>query len=68
MVSWYLMRIQLSQDTINSLEDLSGKKISRNGDTVIQEVCDIASQNCEQKGKAWLEPDSSEKEEKDESS
>lgn len=62
------MRIQLSQDVIDSLENLSGKKITRNGDAVIQQVCDIASKNCGDRGKAWLETDNSEKEEKDESS
>ena len=62
------MKIQVSPDTIQSLETLSGKKITRNGDEIIQQVCDIASENCGQKGKAWLEPDSIEKGEKDESS
>lgn len=62
------MRIQLSQDTINSLEDLSGKKITRNGDAIIQQICDEALGNCGKKGKAWLEPDRSEKEDEDESS
>jgi len=58
----------VSPDTLQSLETISGKKISRNGDAIIQEVCDIASQNCGQRGKAWLEPDISEKEKKDENS
>ena len=58
------MKVQLSQDTIQSLEDLTKTKISRNGDAVIQQVCDIASKNCNQNGKAWLEPDNSEKEKK----
>lgn len=62
------MKVQLSQDTIQSLEDLTKTKISRNGDAVIQQVCDIASKNCNQKGKAWLEPDNSKKEEEDASS
>jgi len=62
------MKIQLSQDTIQSLEDLTKTKISRNGDAVIQQVCDIASKNCNQNGKAWLEPEIDEGEKKDESS
>lgn len=62
------MRIQISENTIQSLEDLTRTKISRNGDAIIQKVCDIASKNCNQKGKVWLEPDNSEKEEEDASS
>jgi len=59
------VRIQLSPETIDSLENLTGKKITRNGDEVVQQACDLASGNCNQKGKAWLEPDNSEKGEED---
>jgi len=36
------MRVSLSPETVESLEDLTGKKITRNGDQVVQEVCDMA--------------------------
>ncbi len=60
------LKINLSKDTIQSLEDASGKKISRNGDEVVQQVCDQALQNCGKKGTAWVEPDILEKEEQNE--
>ena len=43
MVLWtLLMRVSLSPETVESLEDLTGKKITRNGDQVVQEVCEMA--------------------------
>jgi len=36
------MKIQLSDDTVSALEEVSGKKITRNGDQVIREVCEMA--------------------------
>ena len=38
----YKMKIQLSDETVSALEDVSGKKITRNGDKVIREVCEMA--------------------------
>lgn len=35
------MKIQLSDETVSALEDISGKKITRNGDKVIREVCEM---------------------------
>lgn len=55
------MKVQLSQDTIQSLEDLTKTKISRNGDAIIQRVCDMASGDCPKTG-AWLEPEPKESE------
>lgn len=37
----YKMKIQLSDETVSALEDISGKKITRNGDKVIREVCEM---------------------------
>lgn len=62
------MRVQLSKDTLDSLENVSNEKISRNADEIIQKVCDIASGNCNHKGKAWLESEIEKGEKKDESS
>ena len=50
------MRVQLSESTIDSLENLTGKKVSKNGDEIIQRVCDIASGDCNKTG-AWVEPE-----------
>jgi len=50
------MKVTLQPETVESLENLTGKKITRNGDEVVQQVCDIASGGCEQTG-AWVEPE-----------
>jgi len=36
------MKIQLSDDTISALEEVSETKITRNGDQVIKEVAEMA--------------------------
>lgn len=36
------MKVTLKPETVESLEDLTGKKITRNGDQVVQEVCEMA--------------------------
>ena len=36
------MKIQLSDDTVSALEEVSGKKITRNGDEIIREVVKMA--------------------------
>lgn len=36
------MKLTLKPETVESLEDLTGKKITRNGDEVVQEVCEMA--------------------------
>jgi len=36
------MKIQLSDSTISALEEVSEKKITRNGDQVIKEVAEMA--------------------------
>jgi len=36
------MKLTLKPSTVESLEDLTGKKITRNGDQVVQEVCEMA--------------------------
>ena len=35
------MRISLSPETIESLEDLTGKRITRNGDEIIRQVIEM---------------------------
>jgi len=41
------MKVTLNPETVESLEDLTGKKITRNGDQVIQEVCGMAEKGQE---------------------
>ena len=41
------MKIQLRDETVSALEEVSGKKITRNGDQVIREVCEMAENNQE---------------------
>ncbi len=36
------MKVTLTPETIDSLESVSGKKITRNGDQVIREVAEMA--------------------------
>lgn len=36
------MRISLSPETIESLEDLTGKRITRNGDEIICQIIEMA--------------------------
>lgn len=37
-----LVKVQLSPETVESLEGITGKKITRNGDQIIREVAAIA--------------------------
>ena len=54
------MRVQLSESTLDSLENLTGKKVSKNGDEIIQRVCDMATRDCQKTG-AWVESEPKEK-------
>ena len=55
------MKITMKPETVESLENITGKKITRNGDEAVQRVCDIASGGCQKTG-AWLEPEPKESE------
>ena len=54
------MKITLKPETIESLESLTGKKITRNGDEAVQRVCDMVSGDCQKTG-AWVESEPKEK-------
>ena len=60
------MKITITPEVVDSLEELTGKKITRNGNQIIQEVCDKASGGCGQKQGAWLEADTNETEKQNE--
>jgi len=36
------MRVTLTPETVSDLEDVSGKKITRNGDEIIRQVIEMA--------------------------
>ena len=44
------MKLTLKPEVIETLEDLTGKKITRNGNQVIQEVCEMAEKQNENEG------------------
>ena len=54
------MRVQLSESTVDSLESITGEKVSKNGDEIIQRVCDMVSGDCQKTG-AWVESEPKEK-------
>ena len=49
MVLWLLMRISLEDEQISEIEELTGKKLSKNGNELIGEVIEIAK-NSEDNG------------------
>ena len=44
------MKVTLKPETVESLEDLTGKKISRNADQVVQEVCEMVEEGNDNEG------------------
>jgi len=60
------MKIQLSPECVQSLEEITGKKITRNGNEIIQEVADIAESVQKPDSACWMESDCSEQDEKKE--
>jgi len=49
------MRISLSPETLDALEELTETKITRNGDAVIQKVCEMAEESKKPNSKCWVE-------------
>ena len=56
------MKVTLKPEVVRDLEDLTGKKMTRNGNEIISQVCDMA--DCTPREAAWLEPDPEEEGEK----
>ena len=48
------MKISLKPDTVEKIEDITKKKITRNGDQIISELCEKAEKkpDCD----CWTEP------------
>ena len=53
------MKLTLRPSTVENLEELAGEKISRNGDAVIQKVCEMAEKNNRPDEPCWVEADES---------
>ena len=59
------MKVTLEDDVVDSLESLTGKKITRNGNAVIREVVEIAENTQKPDSPCWMESNCSEQEEEE---
>ena len=59
------MKVTLEDDVIDSLESLTGKKITSNGNAVIREVVEIAENTQKPDSPCWMESNCSEQEEEE---
>jgi len=57
------MKITLEPDVIESLESITGKKISRNGNEIIREVAEIAESTQKPDAPCWMESNCSDQDE-----
>ena len=57
------MRVSLDDDVVNSLQELTGKNISKNGNEIIAEVIEMAEAGNKPNSPCWMESDCSETEE-----
>ena len=57
------MKVTLSPECISSLEEITGKKITRNGNEVIREVVEIVEDQQKPDSPCWVENNCSEQEE-----
>lgn len=56
------MKVQLSPEVVASLEEITGKKITRNADQIIREVTEMVEEQQKPDSKCWIESDCSEQE------
>ena len=61
------MKITLEPDVIDSLESITGKKISRNGNEIIREVTEMVEASQKPDAACWLETNCSDQDEEVES-
>ena len=59
------MRITLEPEVINSLEELTGKNISKNGNEIIAEVVEMAESSKKPDSLCWMESNCSEQEQEE---
>jgi len=57
------MKVQLSPECIQTLEEITGKKITRNADQVIREVAEIAESTQKPDAPCWMESNCSDQDE-----
>jgi len=54
------MKVTLEPDVIESLESITGKKISRNGNEIIREVTEMVEASQKPDAACWMESNCSE--------
>ena len=59
------MKISLESDVIESLESITGKKISRNGNEIIREVTEMVEASQKPDAVCWMESNCSEEEQEE---
>lgn len=57
------MKVQLSPEVVASLEEITGKKITRNADQIIREVAEIAESVQKPESPCWIESSCSDQDE-----
>ena len=61
------MKVTLEPDVIESLESITGKKITRNGNEIIREVTEMVEASQKPDAACWLETNCSDQDEEVES-
>lgn len=59
------MRVSLDDDVVNSLQELTGKNISKNGNEIIAEVIEMAETSQKPDSPCWMESNCSDQEEEE---
>ncbi len=59
------MRVSLDENVVNSLQELTGKNISKNGNEIIAEVIEMAESNQKPDAACWMESNCSEQDEEE---
>jgi len=63
VVCHFIMRITLDAEVIRDLEELTGKKISRNGNEIIREVTEMVENSQKPDSPCWMESSCSDQDE-----
>lgn len=59
------MRVSLDDDVVNSLQELTGKNISKNGNEIIAEVIEMVEARQKPDSLCWMELNCSDQEEEE---
>ncbi len=57
------MRVLLDEDVVNSLQELTGKNLSKNGNEIIAEVIEMAEAGQKPDSPCWMESNCSDQDE-----